>query len=1004
MASLVSAALGVATATASAQQARPLVRPAEFVLDQWTTADGLPQNSVNAIAQTPDGLLWLGTFGGLTRFDGTSFRLVERTDSAGRHIDRVLALAVGPDSALWIGTEEGLFRLKSGSYRAYTVAHGLPDNLVRALGVDRSGALWIGTTRGGLARLADADGAFESFESVDGRALGPVSSIVADRAGDLWINTGDTFVTVDSGRLSTARPRTLPVQGRLRFALEESGGARWFAAGSRGVRLAGDTVQYYAAREGVGGVNVAVQDPAGGIWIGALNDGLVFLDPRAPARPTQKFQLPNGAANYRVLSALVDRESNVWFGTNANGLLRVTRQLFTTYTTSSGLSHDVMTAVFEDAGGTLWAATNCGGLNAIDPRRASVRTFKPRMPGSPLGDPCVFALTESPVGTLWVGTYGGGLSRIRDGREERLRGRTGLKDSVVTALFTDRGGTVWVGTNSAGLARLEGTRVAATYTVATGLAHNSVRTIHQSRDGALWVGTLGGASRLVDGAVTSYTAAQGLGSEHVRAIHEDREGILWVGTYGGGVNRFADGRFTAVTREHGLADDVVSSILEDDGGDFWMSGNRGIQRVARSDLIAHTEGRLPMVHAELYGGSDGLLNAETNGGFQPAAWRDATGRFWYPTVRGLGSVDPARLRRSGLTPPTAIEEVVVNGVSRPPAEGIVVGPPNPNLEFRYAGLSLTAPEHLTYRFRLEGFDDDWVIAGARRVAYYPRLSPGQYRFLVSAASRDGTWNPVPAAVTLRVLAPVWQRGWFRLLVLMTIGTAAWVVLRRRRFEADLRRRASAEFSRQLIENEEHERLRIARELHDGLGQELLVVKNRALLLLQADDLGAGARRQVEALSDTVSASLTSLRGIAHNITPHQLEYLGLTSALRTLVETVAATSGRTWDWQIEEVDGLLSLEHEINLYRIVQEAIANVARHSEAAAATVRIRRATGMIELTISDDGKGFRVLRETDGKPVGGFGITGMVERVRILGGRMELDSAPGRGTRLRVEIPVA
>jgi signal transduction histidine kinase/ligand-binding sensor domain-containing protein len=990
----------VGTASAGAQEPRALTLPPAFVIDQWTTREGLPQNSVNALARAPDGALWIGTFGGLVRFDGATFRLQERTDSTGRHIDRVLSLAVDRDSALWVGTEEGLLRYAHQRWEVSTTAGGLSDDAISTLHVDRTGVLWVGTQRGGLARREA--GRFERIETINGAHLGPITSIEEDAAGTVWVNAGDRLAVITAG---SRLPRWAdpPVPGAVAFALQDRDGVRWYGLRDGVAAVSERGVRTFRRADGIRRPSVMIEAVGGGSWLGTVNDGLLHLQPGGARAEVLSYALPDGRRQFRVHTALVDDEGTAWFGTDADGLLRARRNLFTAFTSAHGLSHDVGTAVYGDAAGALWAATNCGGVNVLELEARTVRTMKPRQPGDPTGDPCVFALTEGPRGTMWAGTYGGGLTRIRGGVEERLGLAGGLRDSVVLALFTDRDGTVWAGTNSGGLARVRDGRVQRVYTVTEGLAHNSVRVIQQTRDGALWVGTLGGLSRLLDGRFTTFTATDGLSAEHVRAIYEDAEGTLWIGTYGGGLNRFHDGVFTAITRRDGLADDVVSSILEDDQGRFWMSGNRGIYRVAKQELVAFAERRVRRVRAVLYGENDGLLNAETNGGFQPAGWKDAQGRMWFPTVRGLAMVDPATVRVHDRAPLVAVEELVVNGVPHPLDGSITIGPGRPNLEFRYTGLSLSAPEHLTFRYRLDGFDDDWVDAGSRRVAYYPRLPPGPYRFEVTAANRDGVWNAAAAGLPLRVAEPVWSTWWFRIVAAMGTLSLIVTVVRRRVAQARARRAAREDFSRQLIESQEHERKRIAGELHDGLGQELLVVKNRALLALAVGDLPPQAREQLEQINGIVAQSLDGVRGLARNLTPYQLDHLGLSEALRAMLASVSAGVDIVLHATVEDVDDLLPADREINLFRIVQEAVNNILRHSGARNAAVSVRHAGGTILVTVRDDGRGFASGRDGGRDLPTGFGLSGIAERVRILGGRLDIVTAPGQGCRLEIIAPV-
>lgn len=982
---------------AAAQRTVPLGSPAPFRLDQWTTEHGLPQNSVTALAETPDGYLWVGTFGGLARFDGTSFTLVERRDSAGRHIDRVLSLAVGSDSTLWIGTESGLLRRRGTRYDSYATAQGLPSDEISWLHVDRGGVLWIGTPRGNVRFVNDR---FVAFSEVDGKPVGTVASIVEDRRGTLWLETSDGIVLIDGTGAGTRR---LPAAAAgQRLLLEDRAGVRWFrrARGVARVAASGDSMRAFGPADSVPRPARMLADPAveGGYWLITTSDGLFYLLLDGSRPVVRRYPLPDGNLRYRVRAAHVDRGGNVWFGIDAGGLVRVKRNLFTTYTAAEGLSHGVTTAVYEDSRGTVWVGTNCYGVNAIDLQRAIARHLKPPLTGDPEGDPCVFSITESPPGTMWVGTWGGGLTRITAGRLERLRYRDGLSDNVVLALFTARDGTVWVGTNSGGLAAVDRARgrVRVAYDTSDGLAGNSVRSIYQARDGALWIGTLTGLSRLDDGRVTTWKAAQGLSSAHVRAIHEDSDGTLWIGTYGGGLNRFQGGKFTPITRADGLAEDVVSTILEDEHGYFWMSGNRGIARVARSDLSAFADGRRPRVRPVLYGIGDGLINPETNGGFQPAAWKDRQGRMWFPTVRGVAVVDPSLAAVSAGPPPVTIEQVLVDGEAHDSTPVIRAGPGATNLEIHYAGLSLSAPEHITYRYRLEGFDPDWVDAGTRRVAYYPRLAPGDYRFSVSAANRAGIWGTEATLLRAMIAAPFYDTWWFRLLTAAVLIGLVVATVRERERRARARRIRQEEFARALIASQEHERKRLAGELHDQLGQDLLVVKSRALIALQADGLSGPARAQLEQISDVAAQALETVRGMAHHLTPYQLDHLGLTAALRSMTEAIAGATAITVDVSVDDVDSRLPPHAAIHLYRIVQEALNNVVKHSGGKTSLVRVRCGADDISVTISDDGRGF------SSAPAQGFGLSEIVERTRILGGRLEIASAPGRGTRLHLVLP--
>src|SRR5258706_9732613 len=489
-ASIVVVAVWFIAPICAAQIARRLTRPPEFTVDQWTTADGLPQNSVNAIAQTPDGYVWVGTFGGLARFDGLRFRVAERVDDAGHHADRVLSLAVAPDSSLWIGTENGLLQYRAGHFKRFTQANGLPDHEIRALHFDRAGTLWVGTEHGGAARYQK--GIFVAVSEADGAVFREVVSIVEDRTGVLWLNSQGNFLTVEQGQPTVARALQFGGHGFEHMLLEDRDGSLWFRLADGVARMRQGHMDEF--RWGFGPIQMTQQQRPGRYWLGTFGEGVLEFVAEG-AGHTVSYPLNGGASDYSARTLLDGRDGILWVGTATSGLLRFRQNLFTTYRTRNGLSNDVITPVMETRDGEIWAGTNCGGVNVIDATRETVRSYLRGRPG-PGSDPCVFALAQDSAGVVWAGTYGGGLTRIENGKAQRVGGLGVLRDSTILALYTDRRGTLWVGTGVGGLAEVKDGRVRRVYTTRDGLVNNSVRTITQTRDGTLWIGTLGGVSHL----------------------------------------------------------------------------------------------------------------------------------------------------------------------------------------------------------------------------------------------------------------------------------------------------------------------------------------------------------------------------------------------------------------------------------------------------------------------------------------------------------------------------
>jgi ligand-binding sensor domain-containing protein/signal transduction histidine kinase len=964
--------------TAAAQSMRELKPPPGFTVDQWTTVNGLPQNSVNAIAQTPDGYIWVGTFGGLARFDALRFTPVERVDSAGRHVDRITSLAVAPDGALWVGTEDGLLRYDGRHFRQFTAADGLPGKNISALRFDRDGTLWIGTLYGGAARYDR--GHFTAIHELNGDRFDFVHSLVDDGNGYVWINTLNRFLPTAAAGRAVKQPRDSSGHSPDLFLLDDRSGSRWYRLpkGMARVRADGRVDSFRAGF----GAETMIEDHPGAFWIGGLFDGLVEFLPNAP-NPLRKFSA------FGIHTLFHARDGTVWAGTSRDGLLRIKRNLFTTYRQSNGLANDAVTPVMETRDGSLWAGTNCGGVSVFDPQRANISAYLSAPVGAPDGDPCIASLAQDSSGTVWVGTWGGGLKRITNHVVEPVYGLGVLRDGRMMALFTSRDGTLWVGTDAEGLAEVKGRRVIRVYNTADGLASNSIRYITQIADGTIWVGTLGGVSRLgPDGRFTSYTTRDGLPNLHVRAIHEDRDHSIWIGTYGGGLSRLRGGRLVSISQADGLADNTVSAILDDGRGNFWMSGNRGIQRVAVDQLNQFADGKIRRVHSVLYGVDDGLANAETNGGFQPSAWKDRTGRLWFATIKGLASVNPADVTDSAGPPPVNVDEITVDGATHSIGQTLKVGPARPNVEFHYSAVNLSSPEKVTFRYRLDPLDHEWVEVGTRRVAYYSRLPAGHYQFLVTAANREGIWNPTPAVTEIEVLAPLYRRTWF-IAGLVAFGAIALLLAN----EAVTRARVAAM---------RDERTRLTREIHDSLFQGFTGIA----LELDAASTRLALPPERQAVLDRVllliDRTLTKARVAVWEmrLTPDDAATFDIVQECEAACDRILGGTPTACHVVRDGSSRRLGVVARTECLRIVEEALTNVRKH--AAASRVEIAWAFGWFRfrLSIRDDGRGFDATHARN--RIGHWGMLGMQERASRIGARFAVESRPGGGTTVVVEGP--
>jgi signal transduction histidine kinase len=378
--------------------------------------------------------------------------------------------------------------------------------------------------------------------------------------------------------------------------------------------------------------------------------------------------------------------------------------------------------------------------------------------------------------------------------------------------------------------------------------------------------------------------------------------------------------------------------------------------------------------------------------------------FWFPTQKGVVKIDPHHIRANDLPPPVVIEQVLLNRKSIGPAPMIEVQPGPSDLEIQYTGLSFTVPEKVRFKYKLAGLHEEWVDVGTRRAAYYNHVPPGEYSFTVIAANSDGVWNTEGAVIKIVVIPPFYRTWWFMVLAVIAVALIGVALYEWRIWRLKRAKVTQEEFSRRLIQSQESERKRIAAELHDSLGQSLVIIKNRALFGINAPVDDQHARKQFTEISAQSAQAIAEVKEIAYNLRPYLLDRLGLTKAIESMLNKVANSSGVRFVTEVDSLDGLFSKDDEINIYRIVQESVNNIIKHAQAREAVVIIRRDGPSVSITVRDDGKGFSP-EITDGgaQPRRGFGLIGITERARILGAKPEVHSSPGRGTTLELKLLV-
>jgi signal transduction histidine kinase/ligand-binding sensor domain-containing protein len=950
----------------------------QYLTQVWQTEDGLPQNPVQAITQTRDGYLWLGTPAGLVRFDGVRFTVFNQFANNNVH-----ALLEDRAGTLWVGTYgAGLYRYQRGQFVHFDTSAGLESNLVRTLYEARDGTLWVGTNGGGVSFRKD--GRFRTLRARDGLTNDIVRAFHEDAEGRLWIGTNARGINVwtgrnllayavRAGRLATYTTSDAVSNDNVLAILRHREGGLWIGTETGGLwRLLGDRVARGSAE--VNGVRQLLEDAHGNVWIGTDGDGLHRLRAGRIETITSREGLPNDI----VLALRQDGEGSLWAGTR-DGLFRLKVGKIRVYTTQDGLANDFVTALYGTRDGALWVGTRVG-VDRFENGRAAPAAFRTQLPRA-----TVLSLLEEPSGILWIGTRDG-LCRVDRDRVTRITTADGLQANYVAAIAQAADGGVWVGTRG-GLAHITDGRVRRM--AAPTKQGLDVTAIHQGRDGVVWIGTDdAGLARLDNGRWRFYGVREGLVHPSVTALYDD--GVsLWITTRQG-LNRFKGGRLFRYSMQNGLATNQLFSIVDDRSGHLWLTSPVGISMVDTRSVDEFDAGRRERLSATAYDKADGMKTSECNNGVQPATWRAGDGRLWFSTVKGLAVIDPANIRSNTQPPPVLIEQVRVDDEPVPIGDAIALPPGRTRLEFHYTALSFYAPNRVRFRYRMEGFDPDWTEAGPRRVGYYTNLPPGRYRFRVMASNEDGVWNRTGAAFDFTLRARFYRTATFAIACVLASAVVAFGLYRLRV------RRLTAQFAAVL-----GERNRIAREIHDTLAQSFVGIgiqlETVAKLLPTCPD---EARQRLDRARILVRSSLAEARRSVWNLRSGALEHADLAGALSEVAEQLSGES--TIIVQVTGTRRRLRPDVETNLLRIGQEALTNAVRHAQAHTIELTLAFGDGHVRLSVRDDGRGFDV--ESAGVSTAAhFGLAGMRERVRHLGGEFSLLSSAGQGAEVIVDVPV-
>jgi ligand-binding sensor domain-containing protein/signal transduction histidine kinase len=987
-----------------------------FHITRWTAEDGLPQNRISALAQTPDGYLWIGTWFGLARFDGVRFVVFDAGNTPALKRDAVTALAVDrADGGLWIGTSEGLVRLKDRQFTRAAEGDAVARWDISSLTAAAGGGVWARRSR---------QVAFHRDHTI---ALGHLGYDTDDNCRAEWetaegnLAVATTRDLVEVARDGTLRDRELPAGipaelWRAGFYPKDHAGRVWVTGGTGLFVLAEgkwQTLQPFPSRHMPN--DRFLEDRGGGVWAACTDVGLW----RYSEAGAESIQLDLRGAEKAIACLLEDLEGNVWIGAE-EGLFRLRPALIRAVTREHGLPADNCRSVCQAPNGAFWVET-ANGVARLD--GGQVQTF----PDEPTRVP-VCSIAVDPEGRVWLGDGHAGLIIWREGAATNHIWERTRENPTVDAFYLDRAGRMWVGT-SAGATWFERSRPAARWGE-FGLPKSSVRAIYQTRDGAMWFGSwkagamrwkgngagektqAGGMGDERSVEVTWVTTEDGLADDRVFVFHEDPEGALWIGTHNG-LTRYKNGRCFTFRTKHGLLDNLINWLEEDEFGHLWLSCNRGIFRMDRRELNAVADGAKPRANAAVYGTADGMPSPETNGEHQPAGCKGRDGRIWFPTTQGVVVIDPRLAERSKeeeIAPTAIIEQVVADdevvfgdGQSATSATKVAgrVPPELPAgrgklLRVRYTAACFADPRRVRFQYRLGSLEKDWREVTDERTAYYTDLKPGRYNFQIKAASPHGVWNNTPAGFQFTVRPHFYETyPFYALCVFALLALGAGVQKYRLRVQ------------RQILELDhqrtmEQERARLARDLHDELGTALTG------LALEMDV----ARRNVEdpsAVGDRLRGMANSSRALAARmrevvwaINPRCDDVPGLAAFLEQHAAPFVELAGLRCRLDFPESLPSLPLTAEVRhqLALGVREALTNVVRHARAREVTLGLRLEDNVLIVRIRDDGVGFDLAAS----PGARLGRTNLASRLEQLGGAVKYESSPGQGTTVTFQLPLS
>jgi ligand-binding sensor domain-containing protein/signal transduction histidine kinase len=970
------AAVHVASPRVANGQSKPL---SQYLQEEWGSEKGFPGGTINVIAQTPDGYLWMGTQKGLVRFDGRNFRLLSLTTASGNSFETVLGLLSDGEGNLWVRLQGArILRYRDGNFEEFTSRFDIPEVAVTQMCLGPDGRAIFATILNGI--VVFDHGKFTGIASPSHFPNFVVTSMVLGADGTYWLGTRDLgLFRLREGRISAARE--VLSERQINALLSQDAKHLWIGTDKglllwNGVELTqiGNSSSLRSRQ-----ILSLSEDPDGNIWVGT-DRGVYRLDPESNFTPKTE----NTQDDIAVTAIFTDREGNVWTGT-PRGLLRLRNTVFTTYDVSNGLPSDSNGSVHVDTDGRIWFAPMKGGLYWLKDGVVEI------VREAGLERDVVYSIAGG-NGNLWVGRQLGGLTHLQN-ISGKWQGVTytkadGLAQNSVYTVQLTHDGAVWAGTLSAGLTRIKNGKFD-TFTTENGLISNTVASIIESRSGTMWFATPRGLSGFSNNRWASYSEKDGLPSDDVVCLFEDSAGTLWIGTMNG-LAAFRSGKIWTPSQGPDLLREPIFGIQEDSEGFLWISTSNHIGTINREKVFRT---HFNAADVREFGIADGLRG--TDGVKRDGAvGYDGSGKMWFSMNRGLSSVDTHRVRAGSPPSLLHLEGLSVDGVSVSVKSPISISPNPQRITISYSGLSLSAPERVKYKYKLDGFDKTWSEALTNPEANYTNLNADSYLFHVVASNSDGQWSSTELTIPFTIEPVFWNTWWFRVIAAFVLALLILTLVRLR--VSSLTQQLNVRFEERL-----GERTRIAQELHDTLLQGLLSASMQ--LHVANEQLAAESpakplvNRVLQLMGRVVDEGRNAVRGLRSS----SHGSVTLEQAFSAIPQELAIEDPASLRVIVEGIPRKLQPSIRDEIYLVGREGLVNALRHSGAREIEIEIEYAADWLHVNVSDDGSGINPQTLREGRD-GHWGLSGMRERAERIGAKLRLLSRASAGTRIELSIP--